>query len=100
MARYTQYIGLPPAALKFIEEEGLEQWLTYQGSIGIAGEPVFYRAYKKKYEPEFDPPYEKIFFEVTQWVPWSSGPMIFTKLVDVMTGRTWEWTAEEIDQYF
>lgn len=100
MARYTQYIGLPPAAKKFIEEEGLEEFLIYQGNIGIAGEPVFYHGYRKEYKPDFDLPYIKVFFEVTQCVPWSSGPMIFTKLIDAMSGRTWEWTDEEINDYF
>jgi hypothetical protein len=99
VARWTQYIGLHPKARKFLKNARV---LTeFKGNEGIAREPVTYNLYEV---PITDDDGEMIdwstYVEVTQIVVWSSGPMIFTCLVDVMTGKKmFEWTKEEIERY-
>jgi hypothetical protein len=101
VARWTQYIGLHPKAREYVK--GAKVLATFKGTEGIAGEPVTYSLFEVPFTYDFygeEMTDWRTYVEVTQAIPWSSGPMIFTCLVDVMTGKKmFEWTKEEIERY-
>lgn len=81
MGRSTQYIGLNDYAKKFVK--GALRVESYEMTTGMFGEPVIGKIY---HMPTPDGPNTGwIFKEVVQSVPWSSGPMIFTHLIGVLT---------------
>ena len=70
MSRSTQFVGLTTAGAAFVET--LEATGRYVGAHGIAGEDIELGQWRDADGNEYR--------EVTQAVPWSSGPCIFTCL--------------------
>ena len=87
MARFTQYMGLSDEAKVFLSDAKLVS--KFKGSKGIASEPVHFSIYEKN---------NLSFIEITQTVIWSSGPMIFTCLLNAFTGeKQYEWPTEQLN---
>ncbi|MPM06324.1 hypothetical protein SDC9_52623 [bioreactor metagenome] len=103
MARFTQYIGLSPAAYEFLSKHDHKERGTWHMTDGIAFEEVSGRIYEvtvqKAMEDGYIAPMDNIqtFVEIEQVTPWSSGPMIHTCLMQLPGGqRCYEWKEEEI----
>ena len=108
--RHTQFIGLPPEALKFLEEHcEIIPDSTCHHCGGIL-------SYKKRTEIYADakqygmfddgPMLSKYYlkdgrevFEDIQCCPWSSGPMIFLCLKDKDKNILFKWDDKEIEKY-
>lgn len=82
--RCTQYIGLTNAAKKFVAEmQDISKEHPENKTFGMFEEDVPLSVWKDKDGT--------IYFENLQCSPWSSGPMLFTRLVS-NTGRVmFEW---------
>lgn len=87
--RTTQFIGLIKKADEFIKNNLVED-VTIKGEIvyGMFGEEIPLRVFKRKDVPS------KLYFEVEQVAPWSSGPMIFTCL-DCGGLKMFEWVEDK-----
>lgn len=106
MARFTQYIGLSPRASEFLKNHNYKQIYSYEMTEGIAQEPVMGNLYECiiQVEGRFSCPgneykedIKTLYIEEVQAEPWSSGPMIFTQLRNILTGKILgSWTDEEI----
>ncbi len=70
MSRTTHLVGLTTSASAFTET--LEATGQYVGAHGIAGEDIEMSQWRDADDNEY--------WEVTQTIPWSSGPCIFTCL--------------------
>ncbi|MCK9596620.1 hypothetical protein M0R19_05510 [Candidatus Pacearchaeota archaeon] len=103
MSRETQFVGLPEKAKKFLVENAIKNedciWCGMKGGYnreaydnvkGMFGEDISIFSYKLKNGTEVK--------EVEQCSPWSSGPVIFTKLV-LENGKEIKWTEKEIEKY-
>ena len=93
--RCTQYVGLIDSAHDFLA--GMEERPNMFGfTPGMFDEPVPLAAWE-------DVETGKIYKEVVQAAPWSSGPMIFTCLEDESGERMFEWIQDrdyaEFDRY-
>jgi hypothetical protein len=107
MARFTQYIGLSPRACEFLEKHKYKEIYRYQMTEGIAQEPVMGGLYECTIQVpgrwccegnEYTEDEKVLYIEIVQAEPWSSGPMIFTQLKNILTGKiVGAWTDEEID---
>lgn len=82
MSRSTQYIGLTDEGKEFVKNFRSIQ--NYSCEDGIAGEPIFYSRW-------LDVNTGKIYKEVTQYNPWSSGPMFFTCIEDERGNQYGKW---------
>jgi len=106
MARFTQYIGLSPRACKFLENHNYKEIYSYKMTEGIAQEPVMGKIYECTIQVEgryslpgneYTEDVKVLYIEIVQAEPWSSGPMIFTYLKNIITGKIiGAWTDEEI----
>lgn len=102
MARFTQYHGLTEEARKFLADAELVT--HFEGTLGIAMEPIHFGIWKKKDKKEEDdyfPQMEGTYAEIVQAEIWSSGPMIFTCLIDLRhpDKRLFEWSEAEMKKY-
>ena len=90
MSRFTQYIGLTEKAREHVS---MMKELSPNPEIttGIADEPVPGGKWKDENGTVWE--------EIVQAIPWSSGPMIFTCLVnDRGTKRYFEWTEADYNE--
>jgi len=107
MARFTQYIGLSPRAWEYLKDNNYKEIYRYEMTEGIAQESVMGSLYEctiqlpGRYSCEVNEYMEDVkvlYIEVVQAEPWSSGPMIFTFLKNILTGgMVGLWTEEEIN---
>lgn len=97
MARMTQFVGLPPKASEYIKNAKVIS--RFVGTTGIADEPVYLRMFEVEEESDYYGakfPQTKVYIEVVQAEPWSSGPVIFTRLIDTFGRVVVEWSEEDI----
>jgi hypothetical protein len=80
MSRTTQYIGLNNWALKLVKDSIKQE--TYKMTTGMFDEPVYGSVYHMV--PPKGPNKALKYIEVVQDTPWSSGPMVFTALKQVL----------------
>lgn len=87
--RTTQYIGLTKDAQRFVKYMAPKRIVITQGMFD---EDVL----GCEYVPQMASAHEgTIFREIVQAEPWSSGPMIFTCLLNTQTGeKMFEWINE------
>lgn len=107
MARFTQYIGLSPRAWEYLKKYNYKRIYSYEMTEGIAYEPVMGSLYECTIQVlgrwsipdnEYMEDEKVLYIEVVQAEPWSSGPMIFTQLKNILTGEiVGAWTDEEIN---
>lgn len=85
MSRSTQYIGLNKFAAELVASAIKIEY--YEMTTGMFDEPINGRIY---YMPVPYPDVNESFVykEVVQEVPWSSGPMIFTYLKEILTKKS------------
>lgn len=76
MSRSTQFIGLTEAARRYVKNA--ERRELYEMTSGMFGEPIMGTIYHMT--PPAGPNAGYYLKEVVQDTPWSSGPMIFTRL--------------------
>jgi hypothetical protein len=100
MARFTQFFGLSKEAKERVEDA--EIIATYKGTEGIAGEPVEFMIFKVKNTYDYDGIEMEDFetyAEVMQAEPWSSGPCIFTCLINLRKPAEllYLWDRESIE---
>jgi hypothetical protein len=90
--RTTQFIGLPHRFQDFMQQNNLK-WVCNLGHVtDMFGEEIPLNVYSSEETG-------KDYRETVQTEIWSSGPMIFTKLVDHQFGfDVVAWTAEEISE--
>jgi hypothetical protein len=98
MARFTQFIGLSPAASKFLNEHEHKVIGSWKMTTGIANEDVMGNIYEVvDGTDQFECPCPHTYVEVEQCSPWSSGPMIHTCLLALPSGeKCYEWKDDEI----
>lgn len=89
VARWTQFVGLPQNASEIVKESKVIA--TFVGTEGLAGEPIRFRI--------FEDTRGLVRIEVLQAEIWSSGPVIFTKLIDTWGRTVVEWDQEEMKNY-
>lgn len=112
MARFTQYIGLSPAACEFLNKYPHREIGKWAMTEGIGMETVTGTIYEVDdfqtteeyladleagncYPPSSDRP--STYAEVVDVCPWSSGPMIHTALRNFSTGEIcFRWKDDEI----
>jgi hypothetical protein len=107
VARFTQYIGLSQRAWEFLKNHNYKEIYSYEMTEGIAQEPVMGSLYECTIPVqgrwsclgnEYMEYAKALYIEEVQVEPWSSGPMIFTQLKNILTGKiVGEWTDEEIN---
>ena len=105
MSRFTQYIGISPEASEFLSRNNNKVLTKYHMTDGIVFEPVMGSIYevnikREENETSYSPIDDvRTYVEVVQAEPWSSGPMIFTCLLDVASGeKCFLWKQEKIDE--
>jgi len=114
MSRSTQFIGLSPSALKFVNEKCHKEPVVTCDCCGHSKGGNFITKIDRHTSGMFEeeiplttfymyapsPVGEKVFEvkEVVQCDPWSSGPMIFTHLQLENGEFIGSWTDEEINK--
>lgn len=101
MARFTQYIGLNSKACKFLHDSKAKEVGTWHMTDGIAFEEVRGKIYEILHKDPSQPcDWIETYYEFEYACPWSSGPMIFTALKNMQSGKIlFPWSDEEIANY-
>ena len=101
MARWTQYIGLSPEALDFLDKHPNKVIGSWKMATGITFEDVMGSIYEvESGEDPYGGTIIETFAEVEDVTPWSSGPMIHTALRNLSTGeKMFVWKDEDIHDY-
>lgn len=87
MSRTTQYIGLMEDAKVFVGKMFEKRRVMTEGMFG---EDVYGGVWDDRYQEE------------VQCAPWSSGPMLFTFLLDTVTNEKlfeWVWDVELVGEF-
>lgn len=117
--RMTQFIGLSPRAEEYLQENCALDFVRTHHNLAlidaydtpriVRGRHQWYGMYEDggvlpgyvlnvlDHDERYGPVYNKIVYEKVQVSPWSSGPMIFTMLVDEDGTPVVYWTAKEIN---
>lgn len=98
MARFTQYIGLSPAAEHYLtthEHREIGQWIM---TFGIGYEPVHGTIYEVQVgKDQCGISGVNTYAEIEDVTPWSGGPVIHTCLRNLATGeKCFTWKDDEI----
>lgn len=101
MSRTTQYIGLKPKALTWLEKSNARQiarWVMTEGLCMEAVHGSIYEVPPMSIETEGMSGYQpSTYVEVEDKTLWSGGPMIHTCLMHIPSGkRCFEWKDEEL----
>lgn len=101
MARCTQYVGLSPEAIDFLDKHVNKVIGRWKMTTGIAFEDVMGSIYEvESGEDPYGGAIIETFAEVEDITPWLSGPMIHTALRNLSTGeKVFAWKDEDINDY-
>ena len=91
--RCTQLVGLPKSAFDYMGEA----WKSGKVYDAVTGRQAGMFDDGPDLE-EYLLPNGEVFREEVQCTPWSSGPMIFLRLVQVGGDKKFEWSQEDIDR--
>lgn len=103
MSRTTQFIGLSQEATQFLKVHNAKILCGYTMTHGMFEEEIYGNIYETEHKYDYygsEMIDKHTCVEVVQAEPWSSGPCIFTCLMDLGSlKRIGEWSDKEINQW-
>lgn len=103
MSRTTQFIGLSQDANQFLKEHNAKELCRHIITTGMFEEPIHGTIYDLEFKYDYygmEAISNRAYAEVVQAEPWSSGPCIFTCLININAGeKVCFWSEEEIANY-